>query len=144
MSMLTRFEIESSRFENGQLLVTGKGLAGERIEDALYIQPHGAASNPPPGAVGYLSTMPGRRTQAIMVGIEHPGKRPDLPAGASALYDNNGNIIKLFAGGVVMDFGSRTITMTGGTWNITGDVTIDGTLHVTGDITSDAPDGTDE
>jgi len=80
----------------------------------------------------------------MVIAASHKGHRPDLPEGASALYDSNGNIIKLFAGGVTMDFGARTITMTGGEWNLTGNVTINGTLHVTGNITSDAPDGADE
>ena len=78
--------------------------------------------------------MPGRRTQMTAVGIEAAASRPDVPTGAAALYDASGNIIKLFAGGVVMDFGARTITMTGGQWAISGNVTIAGDLEVAGNI----------
>ena len=131
---LTRFEIDSSRFDNGQLLISGRGLAGETFKDLLFVQPHGAASRPPKGAIGVAMVMPGRRTQAMLMGIEHAGHRPDLPAGASALYDASGNIIKLFAGGVTMDFGSRTITMTGGTWNLKGNLNVDGDIFATGSI----------
>ncbi|MER8427830.1 phage baseplate assembly protein [Mesorhizobium sp. M0195] len=131
---LTRFEIDSSRFDNGQLLISGRGLAGETFKDLLYVQPHGAASRPPKGAIGVAMVMPGRRTQAMLMGIEHAQHRPDLPDGAAALYDASGNIIKLFAGGVTMDFGSRTITLTGGTWNVKGDLNVDGNITATGSI----------
>ncbi|WP_176480124.1 phage baseplate assembly protein [Mesorhizobium sp. WSM3859] len=131
---LTRFEITGSRFDNGELLISGKGLAGEEFKDQLFIQPHGAASRPPTGAIGVAMIMTGRRTQALLMGIEHAGKRPDLPQGAAALYDADGNIIKLFAGGVTMDFGSRTITMTGGTWNLKGNLNVDGNIFATGSI----------
>lgn len=139
-----RFEIESSRYQGGQLLVTGRSLAGERLEDMLFVQPHGAASRPPKGAIGIAQPMPGRRAQMLVMGIEHGEKRPDLPDGAAALYDADGNIVLLTAGGVTMNFASRTVTMTAGTWNIAGNVTIDGTLHVTGNITSDSADAADE
>lgn len=131
---LTRFRIESSREVDGQLLVSGRGLAGERIKDRLLIQPHGAASRPPPGSIGILSTMPGYRTQSMVFGVENPANRPSLPEGAKAIYDASGNIIKLMADGVTMDFGTRTVTMTGGSWNLKGNFTIDGNLSVSGDI----------
>lgn len=131
---LTRFEIDASRFDGGQLLVNGRGLAGETFEDLLFIQPHGAASRPPKGAIGVAMVMPGRRTQALVMGVEASGHRPDLPDGASALYDAHGNMIKLFAGGVTMDFGSRTVTLTGGTWNLVGDLNVTGNITATGSI----------
>lgn len=155
---LVRFEIESSREEGGQLLVSGKGLAGESFKDLLFIQPHGAASRPPAGSIGIASVMPGRRTQSLVVGVEHNEHRPALPDGAAALYDHAGNIIKLTAGGVTLDFGNRTITHTSGEWNIEceglsisagangvtmtgtmsliGDLAIDGNIQVTGNVTA--------
>ena len=141
---LTRFEITGSRFEDGQLLISGKGLAGEEFKDQLFIQPHGAASRPPKGAIGVALVMPGRRTQALLMGIEHASKRPDLPEGAAALYDAEGGILKIFAGGAILDVGARSVTFTAGGWTINGPVTINGTLHVTGYITSDSPDGDPE
>jgi phage gp45-like len=131
---LTRFEIASAKMVDGQLLVSGKGMAGEVLEDHLFIQPHGAASNPPVGAVGVMLVMPGRRSQSLMIGVEAPGNRPALPAGASALYDASGNIIKLMAGGVTMDFQSRTVTLTAGTWNLKGNLNVDGNITATGSI----------
>lgn len=147
---ITRFQIESSKLENGQLLVSGKGLAGEAVEDALLMQPHGAASRPPAGSTGFAMVMPGRRTQMIVMGVEHPDHRPDIGEGDGALYDGHGNSIKLAVGGVIFDFGARTITLTGGEWQFTGNVTITGNLNVSGNIesggamTSGAPDGADE
>ena len=129
-----RFQIESSRFEGGQLLVSGPSVAGERVEDVLLIQPHGAASVPPVGAIGLAMPMPGRRGQLMVMGVEAADKRPDLPAGASALYDADGNIILLSAGGVTMNFASRTVSMVAEGWTIEGDVTIKGNLRVEGDV----------
>lgn len=129
-----RFEIEKAVFEKGQLLVDGRGVASEKFEKMLFVQAHGAASVPPKGSIGIGMSMPGLRSQMLMLGIEHHEKRPDLPAGASALYDADGNIIKLYADGVLMDFQERTITMIGGTWNLKGDLNVDGNITATGSI----------
>lgn len=131
---VTRFEFDRSRYVDGQLLVSGPGMSGEAFEDLLFVQSHGFASRPPKGATGVVMVMPGRRTQSVILGVEAQANRPDLPEGASALYDQYGNIIKLFADGVSMDFGSRTITMIGGTWNIKGDLNVEGNIHATGTI----------
>ncbi len=135
---LTRFEITSAKMVDGQLLVSGKGMAGEAVEDHLFVQAHGAASHPPVGAIGIMLMMPGRRSQSLMVGVESAAKRPELPAGASALYDASGNMIKLMADGVTMDFQDRTVTLTGGTWNLKGDLNVDGNIFATGSIVDTA------
>ena len=156
ISSPVRFEIDGARFDKGQLLVSGRSLAGEALNDVLFVQPHGAASFPPKGAIGIGLPMPGRRGQMLILGVEAPEHRPDLPQGAAALYDASGNMIRLTASGVTLDFQSRTVTLTGGQWNFAGDVsvsgnvtatgnvTIEGSLRVNGPITSDSPDAEEE
>lgn len=142
---LTRFELDGKvEHREGQQFVNGKGFAGDSFERVHRIEPHGFASNPVKGGIGVAMSARGNRDSAYLFGGENPGLRPDLPEGAAALYDSMGNIIKLIGTGAVFDFGSRTATLTAGTWTIKGDVKIDGTLHVTGDIRSDSPDGIDE
>lgn len=94
-SYATRAELVSLREEGGQQFATVKGFAGEQVNDALRLEPHGFASVPPAGAEGLLLTLGGRRPQPLLLGLEHPKHRPTLPAGAAALYDSHGNIIKL-------------------------------------------------
>lgn len=131
---LRRFEFDGRMEEKGgQQFVSGRGYYGDGFTRVHRIEPHGLMTNPPKGAKGVvLSPHP---DMAFVLGLESPSHRPSgLPAGATALYDASGNIIKLIGDGVVMDFGSRTITMTGGNWNLTGNVSITGNLEVAGNI----------
>ena len=92
----TRGSVVSVREEGGQQFVTVRGFAGERIVDALRIEPHGFASVPLAESEGLLLNLGGRRPQPVLLGFEHPAKRPTgLPEGAAALYDAHGNILKL-------------------------------------------------
>jgi phage gp45-like len=146
----TRVEIGRVRFKNGQARADIKGFAGESAEELLMLEPHGFASSPPKGSTGVLLTPGDRRGMGMVMASSHKGHRPDVPDGAVAVYDAHGSIIKLEAGGVIMNFGSKTVTMTGGSWSISGNVTITGNLNVSGTIdsggaiTSGAPDGADE
>ncbi len=126
-SQFTRVEIESSRYENGQLLVTGRGMAGERFEDLVWHEPHGFHSRPHPGTVGWLVAPGGRREQGMVMAASDPGKLPQIEPGEAAMYDNTSNVVKLTAAG--WEF-NMDVT-------IRGNVEIDGNLHITGNIVSD-------
>lgn len=142
---LTRMEFDGIvEHRHGQQFVGGRGLAGDTFARVHRIEPHGFASYPVKGGIGAVMSVRGNRDSAYAFGGENPALRPGLPQGATALYDAHGNIIKLFAGGAVLDFGARTATLTAGNWTINGNVTINGTLHVTGNITSASPDGEPE
>ena len=136
-----RFEIESSREVDGQLLVSGRTIAGERFEDVLLQQPHGAASRPKAGAVGTLSIMPGFRAQATVFGVEHNEERPTMAEGDAVLYAHGSKLL-IFADGAVFDLAGKQATFTAAGWTvngpatINGDVTINGALSVSGNITS--------
>lgn len=121
---------------DGQQFVGGKGLAGDRFAKVHRIEPHGFASWPVEGGIGALLQARGNRDSAYVLGGEHPGRRPELEEGGVALYDSAGGILKLVASGAVLDVGSRTLTVTAGTWTINAPagVTITGNLAVDGDI----------
>ncbi|NLS02327.1 hypothetical protein HGP14_02945 [Rhizobium sp. P32RR-XVIII] len=131
-----RIELDGANAEDGgQQFVNGRGLAKDGYTRIHRIEPAGFASSPVKGAKALLFAPNGHADQAYVFGGEHPGHRPGgLPAGATALYDHNGNIIKLWMDSVIMDFGSRTITMNGGEWQLAGNVTITGNLEVVGNI----------
>ena len=146
-NQFVRVEVESARFEAGQLLVTGRGMAGERFEDLPWYEPHGFASHPVAGAVGTMLAPGGRREQAMIMAATDPALRPPIEAGDGALYDAHGNLIRLYSGGAIFNFEDRSITLTGGQWTINGPVTINGdvlvngNVHATGSITDGDGDG---
>lgn len=130
----TRVVVESSRYENGRLLVTGTGMKGERFEDLPWEEPHGFHARPAKGAVGFLSAPGGRREQATVRAASDPKKVPALEPGEAAMYDATGNVVKLTSGG--WEFSTDVV--------INGKLTVNGALHATGDITSDSADAEDE
>lgn len=121
----TRVEITGSRYENGQLLVSGKGMAGEVFADLPWYEPHGFHARPHPGAIGLIMAPGGRRDQAFVMAASDPEKLPEIEPGESAMYDNGGNVVRLTPDGWIFN---TNVT-------INGDVTIDGNLTCSGDGT---------
>lgn len=136
-SQFTRVEIESSRYENGQLLVTGKGMAGERFEDLVWYEPHGFHSRPHPGTIGWLFGPGGRREQGVVMAASDAAKVPQLEPGEAAMYDHTTNVVKLTADG--WEF-NMDVKITGNV-TIEGNVAVDGNIHATGSITDGDGDG---
>lgn len=132
-NQFVRIEIESTRYESGQLLVTGRGMAGERFEDLVWYEPHGFHSRPHKGSIGYLLAPGGRREQGLVVGASDPGKRPSIEEGQSAMYDNGGNVVVLKPEG--WEF-STSITVKGDI-SLTGSLSADGGVTTKGDIHAD-------
>jgi len=127
-SQFTRVEIESSRYEKGQLLVTGKGMAGERFEDLVWYEPHGFHSRPHAGTIGYLMAPGGRREQGMVMAASDAAKVPELQPGEAAMYDNGTNVVKLTADGWHFNM---NVT-------IVGNVEVQGNIHATGTIIDDS------
>lgn len=119
-NQFTRIEIESSRYENGHLLVTGKGMAGERFEDMVWYEPHGFHSRPHKGAIGFLFAPGGRRDMAMVMAASDPKKLPQLNEGEAAMYEAGGAVVTLKADG----------------WHFNTDLHIDGSITLTGGITA--------
>ncbi|MEP9397939.1 phage baseplate assembly protein [Mesorhizobium sp. KR2-14] len=129
-SQMTRVTIESSRYENGQLLVSGTGMAGERFTDLVWYEPHGFHSRPHTGAVGYLMAPGGRREQGMVMAAADAGRVPQVAEGEAAMYDNTGKVVTLGASGWKFNMDVEIV----GKVTITGNVEVDGNIHATGKI----------
>ncbi|MBB2841470.1 UNVERIFIED_ORG: phage gp45-like [Rhizobium etli] len=131
-----RIELDGENVEKGgQQFVSGRALFNDGYSRIHRIEPHGFASMPVKGAKALLLAPNGDADQAFVVGGEHPGHRPaDLPGGGTAIYDATGNIIKFVGSGIVIDAASRTVTVTAGTWTLTGNFVLNGNLEVNGNI----------
>lgn len=95
----------------GQQLVSGQGLAGDQFKEMYRPQPFGLSTNPPKGSHGFGINLGGRPDHAVILGLEHASHRPvSLSSGESALYDANGQIIKMLSGKkTVVEVGTLTI-----------------------------------
>ena len=125
-SQHVRVEIESSRYEKGQLLVTGTAMSGERFEDLVWYEPHGFHSRPHAGTVGWLVAPGGRRDMGLVMAASDPQKLPQIEPGEAAMYDNTGNVVKLTGQGWEFNMDVK----------ITGNLTIEGNIDMTGNITA--------
>jgi phage gp45-like len=123
-----RFEFDGTiAEEGGQQFVNGRGAYGQGFTRVHRPEPHGFASQPIKGSKGLILSPNAQSDEAYVFGGEHPEKRPTgLPAGATALYDASGNIIKLV--GNQIEISGNTV------W--AGNLTITGNLHVNGNITA--------
>ena len=108
---MIRVEITSVTDKGGLQLVSGRTIAGEAIKDAVRVQGHGLSTNPPAGSVGIVAFMGGRRDMPMLIGIEHPDKRPKSQiSGGATLYDASGNAL--------------STSKDGGSWTHSGTITI--------------------
>ncbi|WFS01585.1 phage baseplate assembly protein domain-containing protein [Rhizobium tumorigenes] len=133
-----RFEFNGRLLHReGQQFVDGRGFFNSGYTRIHRIETAGFASMPIKGAKGLLLAPNGDPDHAFIFGGEHPGHRPDLTDGGTAIYDHNGGIVKLIAAGIVIDVAARTATLTAnGGWTINGPVTINGDVQVNGNITA--------
>lgn len=96
---LFRAELSDQIDDSGQLQLLKKmlGYAGEEFTQVHRVQPFGFHSMPPVGSHGIgLALRGGMRDLAVMLGCEHPDKRPkNRDPGSTAIYDAHGNIVSL-------------------------------------------------
>ncbi len=100
---ITRAKLISVDDSGKHQLLDFEGYAGESFTKVARAQPHGVSSHPPAGAIGHILRM-GSSDRLFAIGFETPGRPRDLPAGAQAIYDDGGNIIRLTtADGISLD-----------------------------------------
>ena len=124
--------------EKGQQFLSGRGFYNDGYTEVRRLEPHGFYSSPPAKSQGLVVAPNDDLDHAFLLGVDHPEHRPSgLPPGSSALYDANGNIIKMIGDGLVVDMQSNTITLTAGSWTINAPaVTLNGNLQVNGNISA--------
>lgn len=143
--------------DKGQQFLSGRGLYNDGFTRIRRLEGHGTYSNPPPGSQGLLLALNGNMDEAYLIGVDHPQKRPSgLPPGSKAIYDANGNIIKLVGDSLVVDMQANTIAITSGSWTVTaagtmtltapqfvfnGNIQLNGSLSATGSVTDGDGDG---
>lgn len=112
-----RFEFDGTiAEEGGQQFVNGRGAYGQGFTRVHRPEPHGFASQPIKGSKGLILSPNAQSDEAYVFGGEHPEKRPTgLPAGATALYDASGNIMKvLTTDGISIDVAGTAFTVSKG------------------------------
>lgn len=92
--MVSRAELTET-FDDGDFqLVHALGHADESFHKIGRNQPFGFSSHAPPGAIGHVLSVGGRRDAAWALGLEHPEHRPrNVPRGESVLYNAHGDVI---------------------------------------------------
>ena len=124
-----RVEIQSSRYEAGQLLVTVRGRRGEFFADLPWTEPHGFHSRPHSGSTGYLHIPGDRSDMAFVSAAQDFSKVPELKPGEAAMYDNTGNVVTLGEAG--WDFNFDVVIRA--RLRVEGDIECGGTIHCAGD-----------
>lgn len=92
-------------------IAQGEGLAGENVADVELFQHYGYTSNPPAGSMKILVPLGGKTSHSVIIATEHASYRlKSLPAGAVALYTDEGDSIVL-ARGRVIDITTKTLNI---------------------------------
>ena len=118
--------------------ITALGYADEVLRLGQRVQPFGLTSHPPKGAHGLALLVNGRPDQSVFLGIEHPDHRPrSIPAGTTALYNQYGDIIKVFE--KVVEVVTQTFRVKAASIVFEGDIQVTGDITQTGSITSTGP-----
>lgn len=86
---------DASEFQKAKF----RGFAGETFTDVHRIQMHGFSSHPPADTVGLMLRL-GESDRLLALGFDTPNRPKNLPAGATALYDQHGNVLKMVNTGV--------------------------------------------
>jgi phage baseplate assembly protein V len=122
--------------EGGQQFLSGRGLFGDGSTNIRRIQQHGFYSSPPAGSQGLRISPNGNPDEAYLFGIEHHDHQPTgIPIGGTAIYDANGNIIKMVGDGLTVDMQSNEIIITSGNWTVTAPtLTINANMQLNGNL----------
>ena len=78
-----------------------EGLADETLEDVPHLQTYGLASRAKAGAQGLLLSVMGVRAQGVVLNVgDHRYRLKGLQEGEVALYDDQGQVVKIGRDGV--------------------------------------------
>jgi phage baseplate assembly protein V len=145
-NVIRRVEIVEVDDRGTQQRAIVRGLADEEMKLAYRGQYFGETGNPPPGSDGFALLVGGRPDQAVLLGIEHKDHRVrDLKPGEKAIYDAQGQIIKLVGSGGTLEINFKTggkmvldagqvVSIKAPSLTIEADITITGDINLTGNI----------
>ncbi len=130
---LSRAELMETRDDGDFQLVTAKGMDSEVFRFAGRSMPFGFGSHAPPGSIGHVLSVAGRRDQAWLLGLEHPDhRRRQMPVGTTALYNQFGDIIKVFEH--MVEVVTQTFKVKASTIIFEGDIQITGNISQAGNF----------
>lgn len=119
---LFRFELGKVDDTGDVQKVSGAGMPGEEFSNLHRVGFHGFGYSPPVGSHAIALAVRGSREHAVVVGLEHDGKRQkNVPPGGSCLYDSAGNVIKVFGDNGGIEFPGKPFTIKVGTLTVEAD-----------------------
>ena len=148
-NMLARGTVTLSNAATKMQTLQLRLLAGEAKDAVEHFEPYGLTSHPNPGAEAMALFLDGDRSHGVVVCVSDRRYRlRGLATGEVALYDDQGQSVRLLRGGVqITDKAGSVVAMNGnGTGSLTfasgltinANTKVVGTLEVTEAITSDA------
>jgi phage baseplate assembly protein V len=105
-------------------------LADEVLDDVEHVQHYGYTSVPLAGAEGVLVFVGGNRDHGLVIATDDRRHRPiGLEPGEVAIYDDQGQEVRITRGGIVVNGAGKPVTITNASV-----VRMESHLEVTGDI----------
>ncbi|MDQ7010359.1 MAG: phage baseplate assembly protein V [Mariprofundaceae bacterium] len=115
------------------------GLADEVLDGVERIQQYGFTAHPHPDADCLVLNVGASRSHPVVIAVDDRRYRLHLSEGEVAMYDDQGQAVKLLRGGIVIESANGSahngnLTVNGNT-TINGDLTVNGNGAITGSLT---------
>jgi len=134
--MVTRGVVKLIDDARGLQELQVSGLAGELLDRVEHIQNYGFTAHPHSESDCLILNVGADRSRAIVIAADDRRYRLHLAKGEVAMYDDQGQAVKLLRTGIVIESAKGTIH--NGDMDINGNLSVGGTIDATGTIT--APD----
>lgn len=134
-------EVQTMQVTEG---AAGSGFADRVIDKVKRVTEFGFSSAPPIDAEVVMFRRGGDRSCSMVIGTSHRPSRPrGLQPGDTVLYDVRGAVVKLTAGGLLIDAAglpvviqnASEVTIDAPTVHLTGNLVVDGTIAAAGTVT---------
>jgi len=132
--MVTRGVVKLIDDARGLQELQVSGLAGELLDLVERIQNYGFTSNPHSESDCLILNVGADRSRAIVIAVDDRRYRLHLVNGEVAMYDDQGQAVKLLRTGIVIDAPKGTIH--NGDMDISGNLTVDGDISASGKVSA--------
>jgi len=133
--LVTRGVVKSVDDSKGLQALQISGLSGELLDAIQRLQQYGFTCHPHPGADTINLSVGASRSHTVVIAVDDRRYRLQLAEGEVAMYDDQGQAIKLLRSGIVIEAPKGAIH--NGDMAINGNVDISGTLTVAGVVVND-------